>query len=87
VFSTVGYGDFGYSTKLEMIFAILCMFTGVALNSIFLTLLSGLFDEYTYEVLLDEKMELLMDWSRRLENCNQKEKETVYISPILYLEM
>jgi len=87
VFSTVGYGDFGYSTKLEMIFAILCMFTGVALNSIFLTLLSGLFDEYTYEVLLDEKMELLMDWSRRLENCNQKEKETVYMSPFLYLEM
>jgi hypothetical protein len=70
VFSTVGYGDFAYSTKLEMFFALLCMFTGVAFNSILLTLLAGLFDEYTYEVMLNSKMDELINWTRKLENCN-----------------
>jgi hypothetical protein len=87
VFSTVGYGDFAYSTEYEKLFALICEFTGVAFNSILLTLLAGIFDEHTYEVLLNNKMDELMIWTRKLELCNQKEKDTVYINPHLYLEM
>ena len=87
VFSTVGYGDFSYSTNWEKLFALICEFTGVAFNAIILTLLAGIFDEHTYEVLLSQKMDELMIWTRKLELCNQKEKDTVYLKPELYLDM
>lgn len=52
VFTTVGYGDFSYGTNAEYLFALFSMFIGVSFNSILIASLSGLFDEYGFEVLL-----------------------------------
>ena len=87
VYSTVGYGDMSYGTNFEYWFILLCEFIGVAYMSVLLIKLSGLFESYDYEGLLDEKMDQLMFWSKKLELCNRLEKDTVYLDPHLYLEM
>jgi hypothetical protein len=88
VFTTVGYGDFLYGTNAEYLFALCSMFIGVSFNSILIASLSGLFDEYGFEVLLSEKMDELMIWSRKIELCNIKSlPEFRYLDTFLYLEM
>lgn len=87
VFTTVGYGDFSYGTNLEYLFALLSEFIGVSFNSILIASLTGLFDEYGFEVLLANKMDELILWTKKIEQSNQKEAKIRYLVPFHYSEM
>ena len=88
VFTTVGYGEIAYGTNKEYLFALFSEFIGVSFNSILIASLSGLFDEYGFEVLLSNKMDELMIWSKKIELSNLKIlPEFRYLDTFLFLEM
>jgi hypothetical protein len=49
--------------------------------------LSGIFDDYGFEVLLAKKMDELMIWTKKLENSNVKDPTYKHLTPFLYSEM
>lgn len=59
VYSTVGYGDLQHETDPEKLFGMFVMFSGVTITAILMTTLSGMFDEFNYDNLLDEKMDVM----------------------------
>lgn len=72
VISTAGYGDFSYSSNYEYLFAIVIEFTGVTFNAILVGTVSGVFDgELDFGVLMSDKMDQLMLWVKKIENCNK----------------
>jgi hypothetical protein len=72
VISTAGYGDFSYYSNLEYLFAILLEFSGVTFNAILVGTVSGVFDgDLNFELLMSEKMDQLLLWVKKIENCNK----------------
>lgn len=87
VFTTVGYGDFSYGTDAEYLFAFFSELTGVAFQSLLITNLSGIFDSYGYDVLMSNKMNELLIWSKKIENSNMKDHNYKHLTPFLFSEM
>lgn len=91
VISTVGYGDFSYSSNLEYSFAILLEFFGLMFNAILIGTVAGVTSgDLSFEMLMTEKMDALLVWVKKIEMCNKfiEDKETPKsLDPLLYSEI
>ena len=79
VISTVGYGDFSYSSNPEYLFAISLEFIGVIFNAILVGTVMGVTSgDLNFEMLMTEKMDALLVWVKKIELCNKyiETKET-----------
>jgi CRP-like cAMP-binding protein len=91
VISTVGYGDFAYSSSPEYLFAILLEFIGVIFNAILVGTVMGVTSgDLNFDMLMTEKMDALLVWVKKIELCNKyiETKETQKsLDPLLYTEI
>jgi hypothetical protein len=91
VISTVGYGDFAYSSNGEYWFAVLLEFIGVIFNAILVGTVMGVSaGDLNFDMLMQDKMDDLLVWVKKIELCNKfiETKETQKsLNPMLYTEI
>jgi hypothetical protein len=72
VISTVGFGEFSYSTKAEYWFAVVIEFAAVMFNAIVIgTLTSISKGDLDFDEFLTEKMDTLLSWIKKIELSNK----------------
>jgi hypothetical protein len=73
------------------LFAILLEFSGVTFNAILVGTVSGVFDgDLNFELLMSEKMDQLLMWVKKIENCNkfiETRQTDKSLEPKLYSEI
>ena len=73
--TTVGYGDLGGNTTIELLFSMIVEFVGLTFFSFLTGTISVMFSgDQSFESLINARMEQLDLWLLRLENCNKEEK-------------
>jgi len=72
--TTVGYGDISGKTRDEYIFSMVIEFVGLTFFSFLMGTVSMMFSgDSSFEALINERLEDLDLWMRKLEICNKKE--------------
>ena len=73
--TTVGYGDIGGTTTVELLFSMGVEFVGLTFFSFLTGTISVMFSgDQSFESLINARLEQLDLWLLRLESCNKEEK-------------
>jgi hypothetical protein len=81
VITTVGYGDYTGGTSPEYIFSIILQFIGLIFFSFLMGSINSIFNTSdNFEDLIDEKLDSLDMWIKKIEKSNKP----FHIQPYLY---